>query len=92
MVCKNSTRPLILGLNFNQKFRIRMDWNTNGRLFLHMNGHIITHTIKLSQTPSKLKSIQYQEIPTYTTAIIQVELQETPAMNQGNQNHIIKFN
>ena len=63
-----------------------------GKLFSYKNGQVIAHAITPSTALKKLESIQYQEISPCTMAIIKTELQETPTIDQGNQNYIIKAN
>ena len=67
---KNLTRQLILGIDYHHMFMIGTDWDGNGILFLHKNAHIISHSIRLSQTFPKVESAMYQEIPPYIIAVI----------------------
>ena len=46
---KNLTRPLISHLYFHHKYRIGINWDENGKLFLYKNDQVITHIIRSSQ-------------------------------------------
>ena len=41
VVCKNLTKPLIIGLDIKQKHRIGYDWLPDSKLYLHKNREII---------------------------------------------------
>ena len=69
------TTPFIFSLNLHYKFQIEMDWDVNGKLFLHKNGQVITLAFASSETFSKLQSAKHQEIQAYTTVVIQAKPQ-----------------
>ena len=81
----NLSRPLILDLDFHCKFKIVTDWDENGKIFLHNNGQIITHAIRLLNALSKLESFQYQEIPSNTMGVIQTKLNKKNTKNKSGE-------
>ena len=72
--------------------------NENGKLFLHKNGWIITHTIRPPAALSKLESIQYQEIIPYATTLIEAKQKglnnepEEPQLHNNFNSAIIDSN
>ena len=46
IVCTKLKQHLILGLDFAQRYRIGIDWNTYGKLFLRCEGKQIATSMK----------------------------------------------
>ena len=66
-----------------------MDWDTDGKFFLHRNGQLFINT-KTTNQYSKSQSAKYQEILTYVTAIIQTKF--TPTTIEKEINYMLKTN
>ena len=54
IVCKYLLHPVVLGLDFAQDFRVGIDWNYQGHLYLHKDLKSLTYT---KPSPSKYPTI-----------------------------------
>ena len=46
IICKKMKQPLIMGLDFSQRYKLDIDWDAYGTLFLRYKGERIATTIK----------------------------------------------
>ena len=79
---------MILGLDFNHKFRIGTDGDKDGKLFVYRDGKLFNHARQLNFI-SNIQFIKYQETITYTTAVNQVLFDNSTQLQREN-NYVLK--
>ena len=63
IVCKNLSRPCILGLDFLRKYRIGIGWGPNGRFQLDYHKQVLVESIKVYMTGPTLQTWQHVDLP-----------------------------
>ena len=72
LVCKDLTRPMIIGLDFMQKFRVGTNWSSKGKFILETRGKVLVESMEVQKNGPRLYTKQDIEIPGRTIATIEV--------------------
>ena len=63
VVCTKLKQHLILGIDFAQRYKIGIDWDVNGKLFLRGEGKKIASSLKtINSEQQMIASLKYQEM------------------------------
>ena len=71
MVCKNISRPMILGLDFLRKFRIGTNWTEEGEFQIQTPSHETIEAIKVYHTGPMVKITKKMKIPARTLVVLE---------------------
>ena len=72
LVCKDLSRPVILGLDFLRANRIGTDWSDNGRFILHKKNTVLVESIETYITGPRIYTKNHIDIPGRTLAVLNV--------------------
>ena len=72
LVCKDLSRPIILGLDFLKANRIGTDWSNSGKFILHQKNSVLVESLEIYITGPKIYIINHIDIPGRTLAVLNV--------------------
>ena len=72
LVCKNLSRPMILGLDFLRTNRIRIDWSQTGKFVLHHKEKVLVESLETYITGPRIYTRNHIDIPGRTLAVLNV--------------------
>jgi len=70
LVCEKLTRPIIIGLDFQSRYRIGQDYDEAGNMLLHQGNTLLTYMSRNVSINSIVKSISDVVIPPYCNACL----------------------
>ena len=71
-VCKDLSRPTILGLDFLRANRIGTDWSNNGKFILHQKNTVLVESLETYITGPRIYTKNHIDIPGRTLAVLNV--------------------
>ena len=83
MVCKNLSRPCILGLDFLRKHRIGIGWGPNGKFQLDFHQQVLVESIKVYMFGPTLQTRQCVNIPSRSLMVLNVKVTIDKHMEGG---------
>ena len=75
IVCKNLSRPCILGLDFLRKHRIGIGWSPNGKFQLDFHKQVLVESIKVYMTRPSLQVTSHVDLPSQSLIFLNVKAQ-----------------
>ena len=72
IVCRNLTRPIILGLDFKQKHQIWLGWSDTRKGLLTLEDKMLVETINVCEIGPQLTKYSHHTLPPRTLAIVNV--------------------
>ena len=72
LVCKDLSRPMILGLDFLRANRIGTDWSQTGKFVLHQKDKVLVESLETYITGPRIYTKNHIDIPGRTLAILNV--------------------
>ena len=72
LVCKELSRPMILGLDFLRSNRIGTDWSQSGKFVLHQKEKILVESLETYITGPRIYTKNHIDIPGRTLAVLNV--------------------
>ena len=72
LVCKDLSRPIILGLDFLRGNRIGTDWSNNGKFILHQKNSVLVESLETYITGPRIYTKIHIDIPERTLAVLNV--------------------
>ena len=83
IVCKNLSRPCILGLDFLKKHRIGIGWSPNGKFQLDFHKQVLVESIKVYMTGPTLQARYHVDLPPQSLVVLNAKAQIEKDMEGG---------
>ena len=90
LVCKDLSRPIILGLDFLRANRIGTDWSTTGKFVLHQKNTVLVESLETYITGPRIYTKNHIDIPGRTLAVLNVTVDIRK--EHWNKNFYVKAN
>ena len=75
LVCKDLSRPMILGLDFLRTNRIGTDWSRTGKFVLHQKDRVLVESLETYITGPRIYTKNHIDIPGRTLAVLNVTVE-----------------